>query len=367
VKKVVVATLVIIVVAGVTVVLTGWYLSARLSGNRLERVEASPHYRDGRFVNFEPEAPFEVTWAYVKEQLFGEQQRVPPADIPVVRLAVDYLRSRPAAGLSVTWLGHATALVEIDGQRILTDPVLSLRVSPFQFVGPERFHPPPIALGALRGIDAVVVSHSHYDHLDEASIRHLADQGTVFLIPLGTGAHLESWGIAQSQIHELDWWGRRKVGVVEIVATPARHYSGRGLFDFKATLWASWSILGPNHRVFYSGDTGYSGGFREIGERFGPFDLNIIKIGAYGPGAAWRDVHMPPEAAIQVHLDVGGKSMLGVHWGTFDLALHAWDEPIRRALAAADAKGVRLLTPRIGETVKWGEPINDRPWWLEVR
>ncbi len=304
-----------------------------------------------------------ITWEMVREQIFGGQQREPLVPLPVVPLSSAKLEMKPAEDLKAIWLGHASVLIEIAGQRLLTDPVLSERASPFQFIGPKRFHPPPIALEQLSGIDAVIISHNHYDHLDEATIRHLGSQGTRFFVPLGVGAHLEDWGIAVSQIREMDWWQTVKIGRLTITATPNRHYSGRGLFDYKATFWASWSIVGPKSRVFYSGDTGYSELFREIGDRLGPFDLNIIKIGSYGPGASWNDIHMNPEDAVQVHLDIGGKYMLPVHWATFNLAIHDWDEPIRRALKASEQHNVRLLTPKIGEAVSVDRPFVNTHWW----
>ncbi|MDF2369068.1 MBL fold metallo-hydrolase, partial [Sneathiella sp.] len=333
------------------VVVIGYGLSAHLAGERLARAEASPQYQDGGFVNPEGQAPFELTWDYVSEQLFGEQQRAPGGELPVVMMAPEYLDAPAPSGLRVTWLGHASTLIEMDGMRILTDPVLSDRASPVQFAGPERFHPSPLPLASLKNIDAVVISHNHYDHLDEATIRHLAAQGTEFFVPLGAGAHLAAWDIPEGQIHDLDWWETVPLGDLAIIATPTRHYSGRGLFDYKATLWSSWSVLGPEHRFFYTGDSGYSALFAEIGERFGPFDLNIVKVGSYGPGQSWIDIHMPPEDAMQVALDIGGGPVLPVHWATFNLALHDWDEPIIRALRAAEEKGVNLLTPKLGETV----------------
>jgi L-ascorbate metabolism protein UlaG (beta-lactamase superfamily) len=199
-----------------------------------------------------------------------------------------------------------------------------------------------------------------------ATTRHLATKGTQFFVPLGVGAHLEAWGVPNAQINEMDWWESITVGAVTINSTPNRHYSGRGLTDYKATLWSSWSLIGPRHRVFYSGDTGYSKLFKEIGRRMGPFDLSIIKVGAYGPGASWVDIHMSPEDAVRVHLEIKGKQMLPVHWGTFNMGIHAWDEPIRRTVLAAKAQGVDLLTPRIGELVTVGEPIVSTRWWEAV-
>jgi L-ascorbate metabolism protein UlaG (beta-lactamase superfamily) len=337
-------------------------------GARLARVQASPEFRGGHFVNAEPEAStgFDDIEAYVKGQFLGRELRVPTAPIPVVAVDPKALAAAPAAGLRAFWIGHAGAYIELDGLRLMIDPVFSEYASPFPF-GPKRFHPPPIALADLPKIDAVLVSHDHYDHLDMATVRHLAARGTRFFVPLGIGAHLEAWQVPAAQIIELDWWQEQALGNVRIVCTPTRHYSGRGPSDRKATLWSSWSVIGPKHRVFYSGDTGFSKHFAAIGERFGPFDLGFVKIGAYGPGAAWTDVHMTPEDAVRASREVRAKRMFPVHWSTFNLAFHAWDEPIRRALAAATQQQVELLTPRVGEIVVGSEAFASRRWWESVR
>jgi L-ascorbate metabolism protein UlaG (beta-lactamase superfamily) len=340
----------------------------KVTGARLARAQANPQFRDGHFVNVQREASsdLETLGSYLVGQFRGDELRVPPAPIPVVAVDPAALAAPPAAGLRAFWIGHASSYVEIDGLRVLIDPIFSDYASPFD-IGPQRFHPPPIALASLPKIDAVLISHDHYDHLDMATARQLAARGTRFFVPLGVGAHLEAWQVPAAQIHEFEWWQEQRIGDVRFVCTPTRHYSGRRLTDHQATLWSSWSVLGPAHRFYYSGDTGYSQHFREIGERFGPFDLSFIKIGAYGPGAAWTDIHMTPESAVQAHRDVRGQRMFPVHWSTFNLAFHAWDEPIRRAADAATRQQVELVTPRVGEMVVAGQPFASQPWWEAVR
>ena len=366
-----------VVLAAVVAVLAtaGWAVlslpqfGAPMSGARLERAKANPQYRDGRFVNLQPEAPTDLAAIgdYIVRQFSGDEVREPPVPLPV--LAVDNVAlaaAPPPSGLRAFWIGHASTYVELDGLRLLLDPVFAERVSPLP-VGPRRFHPPPIALADLPPIDAVLISHDHYDHLDMDAVRHLAARGTRFFVPLGIGAHLEHWGVPTAQIEEMEWWQQRTFRGVQIVCTPTRHYSGRGLGDRSATLWSSWSVLGPQHRFFYSGDTGYGTHFQEIGTRFGPFDLAFVKIGAYGPGASWIDIHMPPEQAVQAHGDVRAKRMFPVHWSTFNLAYHDWDEPIRRTAAEASRTGVDLVTPRLGQWVDADREFRSTAWWEAVR
>ncbi len=341
----------------------------KLEGDRLARARANPHYRDGQFVNPLPPASYRSidVWNMFVGQVFGDELRVPPGPVPVLPVSADSLRAAPAtSGLRAFWIGHASVYVQIDGLRLLVDPIFSEYASPFD-VGPRRFHPPPIALAELPPIDAVLITHDHYDHLDMRSVQHLARAGSTFFVPLGIGAHLQAWGVPDAQVRELEWWQEHALKGVRLVSTPTRHYSGRGLSDKNATLWTSWSVIGAKHRFYVSGDTGYSEHFKQIGERLGPFDLSFIKIGAYGPGAPWLDIHMSAEDAVRAHADVRARRMFPLHWGTFNLAFHAWDEPIRRALAAARAGNVELLTPRIGETVDADRPLAFNAWWESVK
>lgn len=340
-----------------------------ISGERLKRVQASPHYQDGTFVNIQPHPPLKTAefWDYLVEQLSGDQVRVPPSDIPVMAITPALLQPFPVTGLRAIWLGHSSVYIELDGFRLLVDPVFSDYVSPIDGIGPKRFHPSPIAMTDLPMIDAVIVSHDHYDHLDINTVQYLSSKGTRFIVPLGVGAHLDAWEVPKNQITELDWWESTSINGLKVVCTPAQHYSSRGLFDYKETLWSSWSIIGPEHRFFYSGDTGFSDHFEQIGNRLGPFDLGIIKIGQYGPGDSWGYSHMNPEEAVKASIAVQAGRMLPVSWGTFNIAFHDWNEPIVWAVKAANEHDVDLVTPRLGEVVIVGEPFQSYSWWEEVR
>jgi len=261
-------------------------------------------------------------------------------------------------------LGHSTLLMKIDGSYVLADPVFSERASPFSFVGPKRFHQPPISMEELPQISAVILSHDHYDHLDKAAILTLADKVDQFVTPLKVGKTLVKWGIDPKQITELDWWQDIKIGSLTLTATPAQHFSGRGLFDRDKTLWAGWAIKGEQANVFYTGDTGYFSGFKEIGERLGPFDLSMVETGAYNK--LWKDIHMHPSESMQAHLDLNAKAMMPVHNGTFDLSLHDWYEPLESILNLAQENKVKLITPIFGEAVMIKDPQPTQAWWQSL-
>lgn len=331
-------------------------------GARLERLARSPQYRDGRFVDTIPRVDPDIVLA-TRRWLRGTEHGVPSEPVPIVpRKAADFAGA-PANGLRVTWFGHSTLLVEMEGKRVLFDPIWSERCSPSSFVGPKRFHAPPLPLAQLPPIDVVAISHDHYDHLDYETIVALARREPTFVVPLGVGAHLEYWGVSGDRVRELDWWEETSVRGLRLVATPARHFSGRGL-GADRTLWAGWAVIGAERRVYYSGDTAMFEGFARIGEKLGPFDVTMIEAGAYD--ALWADVHLGPEQAVEAHRAVRGRLMIPVHWGTFNLALHGWTEPAERVLAAARAADVRVATPKPGQSIDpFAAPPVER-WWPEL-
>ena len=309
----------------------------------------------------EPEAGERDSFgAILADFLFPPGDRRPDEPLPEHALDAAALAEKSEA-VRFAWLGHSTILLELDGQRVLIDPVFAQRASPVPFTA-TRFQPPAWPLSALTdAVDAVVISHNHYDHLDEPSIRQLARGGAVFLVPLGVGEQLATWGIAADRVIELDWWDSHALGRLTLTATPAQHFSGRGLTDRNKTLWASWVAAGTAGTVFFSGDSGYGPHYRAIGEALGPFDLTFIENGAYSTN--WPFVHHFPEQAVQAHRDLRGRLMVPVHWGMFALGPHPWEEPAQRAAAESDRLGVDLLAPQIGQLLAIdGELPRDR-WW----
>lgn len=325
---------------------------------------SSSQYRDGKFRNRQPMhrsgfwKTLQILWRFTFEK---PADTVPAQPIPVQAISREQLLAAPDR--SLFRLGHSTMLLKLRGEFWLTDPVFSERASPFQWMGPKRFHQPPISIDELPPIKGVILSHDHYDHLDHDAVLQLAGKVQHFITPLGVGDTLVKWGIPAEKVRQLDWWQSTQVDGLRLVATPARHFSGRGLTDGNRTLWASWVILDDDLRVFFSGDSGYFDGFKEIGKRYGPFDLTMIETGAYDH--EWPDVHMQPEQTLQAHLDLGGKHLLPVHNGTFDLALHAWQDPFERIVALAEQRGVPVSTPQMGEQLNLSAPRAERRWWRE--
>jgi L-ascorbate metabolism protein UlaG (beta-lactamase superfamily) len=324
----------------------------------------STHAADGVFHNTLPDEVVQrgTLLRILRAMLTRGRAGRPTRPVP---LAADPVPAA-AAPLAVTWFGHSSVLLEIDGHRVLADPVWGERVSPSPVFGPRRLHPVPAPLAALPPVDAVLISHDHYDHLDLPTVRALLrGSAAPFVVPLGIGHHLRRWGVPGDRIVELDWDGSTTVGGLTLTCTEARHFSGRSLRR-NTTLWSSWAVAGPAHRVFFGGDTGYTPAFADIGRAYGPFDLTLLPIGAYSD--RWPLIHMDPEEAVRAHGDLtgGGGVLVPVHWATFNLGFHPWAEPAQRLGAAAERAGVRVAMPRPGGRVDVSAPPDPTDWWTAV-
>jgi L-ascorbate metabolism protein UlaG (beta-lactamase superfamily) len=332
------------------------------TGTRKARMTRSPQWHDGQFEN--PQPIVNHAWPMIKGMFSISPDADPGQPPPAVAIDKAMFDTPPPSGLRITWMGHATTLIEIDGKRILTDPMWSERAGPFTWIGPTRYYPPPIAIEDLPPIDAVLISHDHYDHLDMGTIVALKDRDLRFFVPLGIGAHLEYWGVAPEKIVELDWWESKHLGGLEIVCTPSRHASGRILLDNWETLWSSWSVIGSEHRVFFSGDTGLFPAMRHIGEKYGPFDVTLLESGQYHAG--WPDWHMGPEQAVIAHEMLRGKVLFPIHWGLLTLAFHGWTEPIERVLAYAEPRKITVVAPRPGQSIEPTQTTELVHWWPKL-
>ncbi len=330
-----------------------------------KRTLSSPNYSEGRFNGQNVELEMSVSdmvsgiWNYLSNANAG----VPDVELPFKPAQPAYFTDPGNNQLSVTWLGHSSLMINMDGYRLLTDPVFQKRVS---LLGPTRFNGEvPLDIQQVPRIDAVIISHDHYDHLNKYSIAYLAAKTQRFIVPLGVGQRIHQWGVPLQKIVELGWWQEYRFDEwLKMVATPAQHFSGRGLTDRNRTLWASWVVHSPSHKIFFSGDSGYFDGFKRIGDAYGPFDMTFIECGAYNE--AWSAVHMFPEQTVQAHLDLGGDILHPIHWGTFNLALHPWYEPMERLAAAAESAGLRVATPVVGDTTVHNNKLPNEPWWRQA-
>lgn len=292
---------------------------------------------------------------------FEKGEKVPTEPLPQERVDLSALFDGGPRGLKSAWLGHSSLLINIDGYSILTDPVFERKVT---VVGPTRFNTElPLEIDDLPSVDVVIISHNHYDHLNKYSVRQLKEKVTVFLVPVGVGPLLKKWGVPEEKIVEMNWWDEvEPVEGLRIAATPSQHFSGRGVFDKNKSLWASWVIQSADNRVFFSGDSGYFDGFKEIGRKYGPFDVAFLECGAYNE--RWSAVHMMPEETVQAFLDLKGKMLQPIHWATYNLAFHAWYEPIERLTSEAWNRGAPVSSPIIGQVVDYQKDTTANLWWL---
>ncbi|MBS1546141.1 MAG: MBL fold metallo-hydrolase [Bacteroidetes bacterium] len=332
-------------------------------GERLQRVQASPNYRQGQFRNVvetRMDIPFGKMPGLLWQFLKGGEGREPKDTLPTVEFDRAAWAAVPDSSFAVAWFGHSSLLIKMGGTTFLVDPVFGKRASTFSFAGPKRFnYRHHITVEELPPVDVVLLSHDHYDHLDHETIVQLRNKR--FVAPLGVGAHLERWGVPSSAITEVDWWESTDAGPVKLTLAPSRHFSGRGLNNRFSTLWGSWMLEAGNRKIYFGADSGYSPTFKEVGKRFGPVDLALLECGAYN--ALWSDIHMFPEQTAQAAVDLGARVLMPVHWAKFSLAMHPWKEPVERLSAKAKEFSMPLLTPCIGAIVVSADLSRSEPWW----
>ncbi len=363
--QIIAGVLLVFIIGVIVFIKTAPQFGARSEGARMDRVISSPNYRDGKFQNLVP-----TTMSGENTSMFGNmikfikggKNREPKVALQTAKFdKEDFINSN--SGISYTWFGHSTVLINMNGKIILTDPVFSESASPVSFMGAKRFkYTNQFEVEQLPDLDVVLISHDHYDHLDYKTIVKLKDKVKMFYVPLGVAAHLLRWGVDEEKIVELDWWGESEFDqYLKFVATPSRHFSGRAGVDKDYTLWCSWVIKTDTSSIYFSGDSGYEKHFEQIGEKYGPFDLTMVECGQYNEG--WPYIHMMPEQSVQAHVDLRGKVMMPVHWGKFNLSLHQWTEPIERADKEAKRLGVELISPLPGEIVKIKTDAEREYWW----
>jgi L-ascorbate metabolism protein UlaG (beta-lactamase superfamily) len=334
------------------------------SGNKkgTDRFSESKNFYDGKFHNHnDVKLASPSFWRATKAVMFEGTDKVPARPLPVNRLNRNHFQKDRFGNFSFVWLGNASVLINLEDKYLLTDPMFSKRSSFVQWLGPKRFHPVPVTMEDLPPLDAVIISHNHYDHLDEASIKKLDHKTKTYLVPLVVGKYLEDWGIDPQKIIELDWWQGVEHDEIQFIAAPALHFSGRGIFDQNESFWNSWVIKSEKHSVFFCGDSGMFPLFKNIGDKYGPFDLTIIPIGAYSK--LWHDSHLFPEEAVQVHRELKGRIVLPIHWATFNLATHSWYDPAERFFETAHKENITAVFPKIGQVIQYHNLPETPPWW----
>lgn len=364
---IVVATVLSLGFIGVLFVNLSPQFGASLSKEKKKSYSKNLNFKDGKFINQSDtslDMSFSETLSTMIDFVKGVPNREPNFKIPFEKLdSLTIAKNRDSTKL--VWFGHSAFLLQIDGQNILIDPMLGNVPAPHPWLGNKRYSKElPIEIEKLTEIDAILISHDHYDHLDYGSILKLKDKTSKFYVPLGVAAHLISWGVDPDRIHELNWWEEMNENNVRLVFAPARHFSGRGLTDRWKTLWGSWVIKGINETIYFSGDSGYDTHFKLIGEKYGPFDFAMIECGQYNE--KWEEIHMMPEQSAQAGKDLNAKVMMPIHWGAFSLALHTWTDPIERVMKQAEKINMPIITPKIGEIFSLeDQPELHQKWWIQ--
>lgn len=346
-------------------VILGWLIlqlpvfGGKPAGQRLLRIKNLDTYQDGALQNLSPTPmkPDGVSYLdMMKGMLTRNDRRSPAQALP--SLVPDFSVSPQT---KFTWFGHSSYLLQVNGFNILVDPVFSRTPSPFSFLGYKSFNGTDfIQAGQLPELDVVLITHDHYDHLDYPTILKLVPKTKTFLTSTGVGAHLEKWQVPAEKIQELSWHEEITIDGLRFIAKPARHFTGR-LFKRNQTLWSSFILQANGQQIYIGGDSGYDAHFKEIGDAYGPFDLSILECGQYN--LFWPYIHMFPEQTVKAAKDLKSKVLLPVHWGKFRLAMHDWDDPVKRVVKQAAADGQPITTPQLGETIIVGGQYPDEPWW----
>lgn len=360
---------VILILVGITLIFvnTSPQFGGKPTKEQQLQYATTDHYEDGKFVNQIPsemEVGLKDFPSLIYKQFKSDPDRQPSTKFDVQHIDSMDIELKPDSITRLTWFGHSAFLLEIAGKKILLDPMFGDVPAPHPWLGKSRYsNGLPIEIEKLPKIDAIIMSHDHYDHLDYGSIMKLKEKTEQFYMPLGVGAHFRAWGVEESRIHELDWWQDITLDSLKFTCTPARHFSGRG-FTRANTLWSSWVIQSPDKNIYFSGDSGYGPHFKAIGDKFGSFDFAMMECGQYNE--KWEAIHMMPEQTIQAAIDVNAKITQPIHWGAFTLSLHSWTDPIVRASEAAAQRGVTLCTPAIGEPVLIGQSYPSSKWWEKI-
>lgn len=361
------ATIAVLIVVGVLFVKLSPEFGAAPSAEDRAGYSRLPYYSDGIFTNLIPTSMDMSTMDAIKmlpEFFKNDPTRVPDFELPhEKRDSLELVDGSSATRL--VWFGHSAFLLQIDGKTILIDPMLGEVPSPHPLLGKKRFSRKlPIEIEKLPKIDLILISHDHYDHLDYGSIQKLKSKTEKFLVPLGVGAHFQRWGVAKENVQEFGWWEEAQVDSLRFAFTPSRHFSGRGLGDRFSTLWGSWVVQGSKNKIYFSGDSGYGPHFKEIGEKYGPFDFAMIECGQYND--KWKPIHMVPEETVQAGLDVKAKAFMPIHWAAFTLAMHSWTDPVERAVKKAGELGAPIVVPKIGEFIDLSTELQTKEtWWVK--